>query len=221
MARHAQCGASGYGVAVSDPAPLDDARDEAAAARAHLGLALRDLNDAVMRASADPDELQAVAARVEALAAELTTAAHRPRPLTFGAVRHDRHLVGGVAHPFAPQLALRESDGGVRGTVTLGPAFEGGPGLVHGGVLALLFDHAMGQAVLDAGHAAMTVSLEIRYHRPTQLDVPIEVAARLDEARGRKLTLTAETRVGGEVTAAATGIFLTLTRENLAQIFPQ
>jgi acyl-coenzyme A thioesterase PaaI-like protein len=129
-------------------------------------------------------------------------------------------IVGGTAHPVAPQLHTRPTDGGVAGTVALGPAYEGGPGLVHGGVLSLLFDHAMGQALFVAGYAAMTASLQVRYRAPTPLDVALVLTAGVDRAEGRKLFVTAEISAAGRVTARAEGIFVQLTAENVAAIFP-
>ncbi len=129
-------------------------------------------------------------------------------------------LVGGTAHPTAPQLHTTPTEDGVAGTVVLGPAYEGGPGLVHGGVLSLLFDHAMGQALFVAGYAAMTVSLEVRYRAPTPLEVPLTVTARLDRTEGRKRFVTAQVSVAGRVTAEAQGVFVQLTAANVAQIFP-
>jgi acyl-coenzyme A thioesterase PaaI-like protein len=104
--------------------------------------------------------------------------------------------------------------------VTLGAAFEGGPGLVHGGILSLMFDHAMGTAVFVACHAAMTVSLEVRYRAPTPLETPLRVAAWVDRREGRKVFVGAEASVDGTVTATAEGVFLRLTRENVERIFP-
>ncbi len=106
------------------------------------------------------------------------------------------------------------------GTVTLGAAYEGGPGLVHGGVLSLLFDHAMGIALFVAGHHAMTVSLEVRYRAPTPLDTALHVTAGLERVEGRKLFVTAAVSVDGTVTAEARGIFVALTPDNVARIFP-
>jgi acyl-coenzyme A thioesterase PaaI-like protein len=128
-------------------------------------------------------------------------------------------LVGGTAHPVAPQLHTTATPDGVAGTVVLGPSYEGGPGLVHGGVLSLLFDHAMGQALFVVGWSAMTVSLEVRYKAPTPLEVPLAVTARLDRREGRKLFVTAEVTAGGRVTAQAQGVFVQLTAANVAQIF--
>jgi acyl-coenzyme A thioesterase PaaI-like protein len=129
-------------------------------------------------------------------------------------------LVGGTAHPTAPQLHTVRTDEGVAGTVVLGPAYEGGPGLAHGGVLSLLFDHAMGQALFVAGHSAMTVSLEVRYRAPTPLGMPLAVSARVDGRDGRKLNVSAQIVLDGRVTAEARGVFVQLTSANVAQIFP-
>jgi acyl-coenzyme A thioesterase PaaI-like protein len=91
---------------------------------------------------------------------------------------------------------------------------------VHGGILSLLFDHAMGQALFTAGHSAMTVSLEVRYRAPTPLGVPLAVRARVSGREGRKLFVGAQVTTDGKVTAEAHGVFVQLTSANVAQIFP-
>lgn len=183
-----------------------------------LAFGLRQLADLVVRTAAPPERLDAVAATVESLVGELSAQpqVHRVNDGPY----HPMSLVGGTAHPAAPQLHTRPTDDGVAGTVVLGPAYEGGPGLVHGGVLSLLFDHAMGQAVFVAGRAAMTVSLEVRYRAPTPLEVPLAVSARLDRVDGRKLFVTGQITVAGEVTAEATAVFVRLTRDNVSRLFP-
>lgn len=183
-----------------------------------LGAAMRALADAVVRTGASEDELERAAQRVERLAAEFGAAPQRHR--VHDSPYHPMSLVGGTAHPIAPQLHTVPTDGGVAGTVTLGPAYEGGPGLAHGGILSLLFDHAMGQALFNAGHSAMTVSLDVRYRAPTPLGVPLAVSAKLDGRAGRKLFVVAQVAVDGTVTAEAHGVFVQLTSANVARIFP-
>src|SRR4051794_34991887 len=148
-----------------------------------LGAAIRALADAVVHTGAEPALLAEVAAEVEAVTARL--AASPPQPPVHDTPYHPMSLGGGTSHPIAPQLHTVASDHGVAGTVVLGPSYEGGPGLVHGGVLSLLFDHAMGQAVFVACYAAMTVSLEVRYRAPTPLAAPLALAAQVDGTDGR------------------------------------
>lgn len=195
----------------SDIAPTPAAADR-------LGAAVRELADAVVRTGAGVDDLALAAAQIEALCAVLAEPppAHRVHDSPY----HPMSLVGGTAHPAAPQLHTVRTDEGVAGTVVLGATYEGGPGLAHGGVLSLLFDHAMGQALFVAGHSAMTVSLEVRYRAPTPLGALLAVSARVDGRDGRKLFVTAQIVLDGRVTAEARGVFVQLTSANVAQIFP-
>jgi acyl-coenzyme A thioesterase PaaI-like protein len=195
----------------SEQAPDVDPHDR-------LGAAVRALSDLVVRSGAGPAEIEAAAAAIEGLTGRL--AAAPPSSRVHDSPYHPMSLVGGSAHPTAPQLHTSPTDDGVAGTVVLGPSYEGGPGLAHGGVLSLLFDHAMGQALFTAGYSAMTVSLEVRYRAPTPLEAPLAVSARLDRVDGRKLFVAGQIAVGGRVTAEAQGVFVQLTEANVAQIFP-
>lgn len=136
-----------------------------------------------------------------------------------GSHRAHMSLVGGLSHPIAPRLDMTVHEDGGTGEVVVGRLFEGGPGLVHGGIVALLIDHAMGCVAARPDRPAMTVRLALRYRRPTPLGVPLAVTVSLDEAEGRQLHLSAAITARGEVTVEAEGIFLTLTSENLESVF--
>jgi acyl-coenzyme A thioesterase PaaI-like protein len=183
-----------------------------------LGAAVRALSDVVVRTGAPADEIEAAAAAIEGLIGRL--ADQPPGSRVHDSPYHPMSLVGGTAHPIAPQLYTSPTEDGVTGTVVLGASYEGGPGLAHGGVLSLLFDHAMGQALFTSGYSAMTVSLEVRYRAPTPLDAPLVVSAGLDRVDGRKLFVAGQITVGGRITAEAQGVFVQLTEANVAQIFP-
>ncbi len=47
----------------------------------------------------------------------------------------------------------------------------------------------------------LTASLQVDYLRPTPIGVPLEVRARIEEVKGRKVTVTATVSVNGEVCA--------------------
>ncbi len=188
--------------------------------RRELGEALRRLLDVVVRTGAAPAELKAAAVTVDELTASLAeTTLQTDMSVHQDSYRAHMSLVGGLSHPIAPQLTLALDGDGGTGEVVVGPLFQGGPGLVHGGTIALLIDHAMGCVAARPDRPAMTVRLAIRYRRPTPLGVPLTVAITLDRIEGRKLHLSATITAAGEVTVEADAIFLTLTSENMESVF--
>ena len=196
--------------AAADAEHLGQARDE-------LGAPVRALVDVVAGTAADAEQIDHARAQLAAITAQLAAPGRR-RPRISDPF-HPGSLIGGTAHPFAPQLTFGRDGDVVTGETTLGKAFEGGPGLVHGGVLATIFDHAMGAAMYLGGHAAMTRSLDVRYTAPTRLGVPLRVAARIDRVEGRRVVVIAEITQDGVVTAEGESVFVQLTDENIAQIF--
>jgi acyl-coenzyme A thioesterase PaaI-like protein len=191
------------------------------AERRTLGASVRRLLDAVVTTGASPSELSAAAAAIDEVTDRLVATAPRqdmsgePDPSAGGHMS----LVGGLAHPAAPQLTLEATPGAAVGEVVIGPVFEGGPRLVHGGVIALLVDHVMGFVANRGLAPAMTVRLALRYRRPTPLGKPLTVAARLDRVDGRRLHLSASITANGEVTAEADAIFVRLTPGSVDQVF--
>ena len=90
----------------------------------------------------------------------------------------------------------------------LGALYEGPPGCVHGGVLALLLDQVLGESAADGGSPGMTGTLTLRYVRPTPLgDCSIE--AWVDRVEGIKTIVKGEFRLDdGRTTVEVEGIFI-------------
>jgi acyl-coenzyme A thioesterase PaaI-like protein len=116
-------------------------------------------------------------------------------PLVF---RRVYNPVSGVGSALAPPVRIRRVEGGVVGEALLGPAYEGPPGYVHGGMSSLLMDQLLGSAAIAAGLWGMTVRLEVDYRRPVPLSTPLAMRAQVTEAAGRKCVVT-----GTIATAAA------------------
>ena len=199
------------------PPPRPRVVDEREAARDRLGASVRALVDSVVGSAASAHDLTRAADEVDAVTALLDESAAR-RPAHDNPF-HPLSLVGGVAHPVAPQLSFEQIENGVTATVRLGPVFEGGPTLAHGGVLALIFDHSMGAAVYLAGYAAMTRTLEVTYTAPTPLERDLTVRAEVTRVDGRQVRVVASIADGDTVTATAEAVFIVLTEDNLARIF--
>lgn len=82
-------------------------------------------------------------------------------------VDHARDI--GAFDPCFPEYTIEVDGDRARGTVTFPLAYEGPPGLVHGGFLAVFFDSVMQHHHCDAGVAGKTTSLTVDYRRPTPL----------------------------------------------------
>jgi len=101
-------------------------------------------------------------------------------------VDHARHV--GAFNPCFPEYVLAvEGDDGDRasGTVTFPLAFEGPPGIVHGGFLGVFFDLVMQHHNCDVGVAGKTTSLALRYRRPVPLltELRFSLERSLDDRR--------------------------------------
>lgn len=124
-----------------------------------------------------------------------------------GVTRHDP--VTGPENAIAPPLHLiGQEDGSIEARVTLGLAYQGPPGCVHGGVSALLLDHTLGVANHWAGDSGMTGTLTLRYHRPTPLFEELTISARQESVDGRKIRTLGTISAGGEVCVSADGLFI-------------
>ena len=196
------------------PAQLAARRD----AVGTLGSALRDLVDAAVRTEVPLAELEDVAESVGQLAARLRM---DMRGLQEPARLDDPETgerwyspVYGPGNPVAPRLVATDTpDGRATGRVTLGKPYEGPPGVVHGGVVATLFDHMLARAVRAAGRGGMTAELTVTYRRPVRLGVPLLVTAKIGDADGRRTTARARIVAEddpGTTLAEAEGLFVSL-----------
>lgn len=89
---------------------------------------------------------------------------------------HSRDI--GDFHPFFPTYRIDVDGDRATGTVRFPIAFEGPPGIVHGGFLAVFFDSVIQHHNCDVGVAGKTTSLTVNYRRPapllTDLDFVVE-----------------------------------------------
>ena len=112
----------------------------------------------------------------------------------------------------APRLGgrRRRADGrlGVEAHGTFGAAYEGPPGYVHGGWIALAFDEMLGIANIAAGHPGMTARLTVHYRKPTPLFRELRFRAWVDRVEGRRIMSRAEVWDGDTLTAEADGLFV-------------
>jgi uncharacterized protein (TIGR00369 family) len=68
-------------------------------------------------------------------------------------------------------------------------AYQGWPGLVHGGIMACLLDEGMGYAALFAVGRCVTAKMDIRLKRPAIVGIPLVITASV-RRKSRKLVET-------------------------------
>ena len=214
---------------MSEAAPgLPDPPDFATPERARLAEAVRLLIDAVMTNEGDdPQLLLDVAAEAEQMAQRLGSG--RSEGPGYAPRSHGDYLprspVVGHASPLAPRVEWEESDTAIDGRPgieahgTFGAPYEGPPGYVHGGMIALAFDEVLGIANIAAGHPGMTARLTIHYRKPTPLFRELHFRAALDRVEGRRIMSRAEVWDGDTLTAQAEGLFVQPRPERALEIF--
>lgn len=178
-----------------------------------LAESLRDLVDATIRSTVDDAEITAVRDEVEALTARLR-ASQLPGP---AGVRYNRegrswswgNAVIGQRNAVAPPLVIVHADEAETSyaEVTLGAAYEGPPGMVHGGVSALLMDQVMGETASQFKRLTMTGTLTLRYLRPLPLG-PVRIECWIAGEVGRKVTVEATIGNPDGTAVEATGLFI-------------
>ena len=98
-----------------------------------------------------------------------------PRPEQRVYLDHSRDV--GRYNACFPHYEMSVTDERGEGTVDFPLLYEGPPGIVHGGFLALLFDCVLQQLNCDLGAAGKTRSLSMRYRRPAPILTPLRFTA--------------------------------------------
>jgi acyl-coenzyme A thioesterase PaaI-like protein len=111
-----------------------------------------------------------------------------------------------------------DRDGGVVARYTPRPEDQGFPEVMHGGLLALLLDEAMGWAMYADNVFAVTAKMEVRYRRAVGLDQPLTARARITRSRGRRIEVEATlSNDVGELLVESSALFMRMTAEDEAR----
>ena len=191
--------------------------------RAHerLAAATRRLVAAVLTAQTTDAELDAATRSIEETVDRLAGArllADAPLERTHEDYLPRSPFVGAVS-PVAPPFDYELSPTGVVARGTFGAVYQGPPGYVHGGWVALAFDEALGMANIASGHPGLTGRLTVRYRRPTPLHEPVVLDAHTAKVDGRRITTVGTLRTGEVITAEAEGLFVVLGAELSLEYF--
>ena len=188
---------------------------------------LRRVSGLLLAAEAeDPavDQLIADLSRAEAALAARVPGDPGPRvgPAAGGHGRvyldHARDI--GAYNACFPEYEIAVDGDRATGSVTFPLAYEGPPGVVHGGFLAVFFDCVVQHHNCDVGVAGKTSSLALRYRRPAPLLTPITFSIERIAGDGR-IHSVAMLQLGTKTLCEADVDAIAGNRANLPEVSPR
>jgi hypothetical protein len=134
-----------------------------------------------------------------------------------GRVYLDHAFDIGAYNPCFPEYFIEVDGDRAQGSVNFPIAYEGPPGLVHGGVLATFFDCVVQHHNCELGLAGKTTSLLLTYRRPTPLLT--DLAFVLDRSVGDdRITTVGVLSSGGKLLCQAEVGAIAGQRANLPEV---
>ena len=89
----------------------------------------------------------------------------------------------GRNNPIGLKLSFSKDGDTCRAEFTPSKAYQGWPGVVHGGILNCMLDEAMSNAVYAEGVTCLTASMTTRLRQPVEVEVPLVITARITRNR--------------------------------------
>ena len=176
-----------------------------------LTSAVRRLIQAGIRTGAHEETIREAQASIEAVAEKLEATVDQGlprlavdgRPVVWG------NPVTGFRNAIAPPLVMHEDPDGLWWSeFELGDAYQGPPGWVHGGVLALVLDQILGEAASDGlSKPLFTGTITLRYLRGTPLG-KLRAEAAIERTDGYKTFVSGHMSDADGKTVEAEGIFI-------------
>jgi uncharacterized protein (TIGR00369 family) len=124
----------------------------------------------------------------------------------------------GLENASGLKLRFYEDDAGrVLVEFTPRPEHQGYPGVLHGGIACALLDETIGRTLVRKDLWAMTVALDVRYHRPVPVGQAVTVVGEVVRLRSRTMEGRGEIRLpDGTVAVSAEARYVLLTPERTA-----
>ena len=176
--------------------------------------AVRRLIEAGIRTGVDAATVAEAQAAIESITEKLQGVQHRStttlrhagtgRPLAYA------NPAVGMRNAIAPPMKIEhgDADGRCWAEFDLGLPYEGPPGLVHGGICALVLDHLLGEAASDGlTKPHFTGTITLRYLRGTPLG-RVRTEAWIDRVDGVKTFARGTISDAEGITVEADGIFI-------------
>ena len=129
---------------------------------------------------------------------------------------HDPSCFGCGRNPLGLRLPLPQAEGAevYEARFRFGDEHQGGPGIVHGGLVSAALDEACGLLATWYRFPAVTARIFVRYRRPVPINSELVVRARVEATRGRRIHVAGELVGDGGTLADARAAFLHVPLEH-------
>jgi hypothetical protein len=189
-----------------------DEHERVGAVHKPLTEAVRRLIEASIRTGADADAIERARQAIDEVSRQLESVPpSRPRmlrhvetglPVVWG------NPAAGQHNPVAPPMTARHEGSRCWSEFTLGPVYEGPPGLVHGGICALLLDQLLGEVATEQlSKPKLTGTITLKYLRGTPLG-PLRAEAWVESTEGYKTYARGFLADAQGTTVEAEGVFI-------------
>ncbi|WP_185995958.1 hotdog domain-containing protein [Nocardioides campestrisoli] len=186
--------------------PTTSRLDEHSTVRAALAGATRALQDLIRGTSINDDQASQLLGTLSGVLEELAAAGSDDG---LGRVALDPGPIG-CSQALSPVYEVTHRGAHeVRGDLTFSRFHLGSGGAAHGGSIALWADDVLGRlAHVTAGGLTRTAYLHVDYQALVPVGHRVTFVARVDNVEGRKLSLSADVLVDGEVATRAHGLWI-------------
>ena len=131
----------------------------------------------------------------------------------------DTSFVSGVENPKGMKMVPVIKDRKIYAKYIFEKSFEGGPGLVHGGILSTVLDDMMGYATFTQNLFCVTANLNLNFRAPSPVDKEFELYAWVKEIDGNKVYAESVIQSEDAIHVEADGLFINIGQDGARQYF--
>ncbi len=131
----------------------------------------------------------------------------------------DTSFVSGVENPKGMKMVPIIKDRKIYAKYIFEKSFEGGPGLVHGGILSTVLDDMMGYATFTQNLFCVTANLNVNFRAPSPVDKEFELYAWVKEVDGNKVYAESVIQSADAIHVEADGLFINIGQDGARQYF--
>ena len=131
----------------------------------------------------------------------------------------DTSFVSGVENPKGMKMVPIIKDRKIYAKYVFEKSFEGGPGLVHGGILSTVLDDMMGYATFTQNLFCVTANLNVNFRVPSPVDKEFELYAWVKEVDGNKVYAESVIQSEDAIHVEADGLFINIGQDGARQYF--